>query len=80
LPATAEELGLTRKQVHEARLIRDAERADPGIVRRTLNERVERDEEPTKAALRQAVVEAAGLSQSFFTRGLLRRFAPPSLH
>ena len=36
-PATVEDIGLTRKQVYEARIIRDAERVEPGIVRRTLN-------------------------------------------
>ncbi|MCL7466081.1 hypothetical protein [Phaeovulum sp. NW3] len=35
-PATASELGMSRKFIHDARLIRDAEVADPGIVRRTL--------------------------------------------
>jgi hypothetical protein len=35
-PATAEELGIDRKDIHEARIIRDAEVADPGVVRRTL--------------------------------------------
>jgi hypothetical protein len=39
-PATAEEIGLTRKQIHEARTIRDAEKAAPGIVRQTLNEKL----------------------------------------
>ena len=48
-PATAADLGLTRKDIHEARQIRDAERDDPGIVRRVLDERLERGEEPTKA-------------------------------
>lgn len=41
-PATVTDLGLTRKQVHEARQIRDAEAADPGVIRRTLNARCER--------------------------------------
>ena len=54
-PATAAELGLSRKDIHEARLIRDAERAEPGIVRRTLDEQLARGEEPTRAALRRAV-------------------------
>ena len=53
------DLGLTHKQVHEARQIRDAEAADPGIVRRTLDEKLAAREEPTKAALREAVVAAA---------------------
>jgi len=34
-PASA--AGLTRKTVHEARVVRDAEKADPGIVRRALD-------------------------------------------
>jgi len=51
---TVAELGLTHKDIHEARLIRDAEAADPGIIRRTLDARLERGEEPTRAALRRA--------------------------
>jgi hypothetical protein len=53
-PATAADLGLRRDQIHDARLIRDAEAADPGIVRRTLDERLERGEEPTRSAVRRA--------------------------
>ena len=48
------ELGLTHKDIHDARFIRDAEAAEPGLVRRTLDERLERGEEPTRAALRRA--------------------------
>lgn len=33
----ASDLGLTHKQVHEARLIRDAERAQPGLIQRSLD-------------------------------------------
>ncbi len=51
---TSADLGLRRDQIHDARLIRDAEVADPGIVRRTLDERLERGEEPNRAALRRA--------------------------
>lgn len=32
---TAADLGLSRKDIHEARQIRDAEKAEPGIVGRT---------------------------------------------
>lgn len=53
------DIGLTHKQIHEARQIRDAEEADPGIVRRTLDEQLEAGEEPTKAALRKVVEDAA---------------------
>jgi hypothetical protein len=51
---TVSDLGLSRKDIHEARLVRDAERVDPGIVRRTLDEGLARGEEPTRAALRRA--------------------------
>jgi hypothetical protein len=52
--ATAADLGLNRREIHEARLLRDAEAADPGLVRRTLDGRIERGEEPARAALRRA--------------------------
>jgi hypothetical protein len=58
LPSAAD-LGLSRKDIYEARLIRDAEKAHPGIVRETLDARLAAGEEPTRAALRQAVLEAA---------------------
>lgn len=47
-------LGLRRDQIHEARRLRDAETADPGIVRRTLDEKLRRGEEPTRSAVRRA--------------------------
>ncbi len=52
---TAADVGLSRKDIHEARQIRDAERADPGITERTLNDIVGRGEEPTKAKLNREV-------------------------
>jgi hypothetical protein len=57
--STLAEIGLRRDQIHEARQLRDAEDADPGIVRRTLDEKLERGEEPTRAALRKMVTDAA---------------------
>ena len=51
---TSVDLGLSRKSIHEARQLRDAEAADPGFVRRTLDERLERGEEPTRSAVRRA--------------------------
>ena len=56
---TAANLGLRRDEIHEARVIRDAEQVDPGIVRRTLDEKLARGEEPTRTALRKMVVDAA---------------------
>lgn len=49
------DIGLTGKDIHEARLIRDAEDADPGVVRRTLDSLLASGQEPTKAAVRQAI-------------------------
>jgi hypothetical protein len=46
------DIGLTPKQVYEARQIRDAEKADPGIVEKTLA-----SGDPTRARLRRAVDE-----------------------
>lgn len=45
------------KDLHEARQFRDAERADPGVIRRTIDSIVDRGEEPTRAALRKEVIE-----------------------
>jgi hypothetical protein len=49
------DIGLTGKVVHEARQIRDAEVADPGVVQRSLDDALEAGEEPTRAVLRRAV-------------------------
>ncbi len=49
-----EEIGLTHKQIHEARQIRDAEEADPGLVRRTLDALLADGKEPTRAAVKRA--------------------------
>jgi hypothetical protein len=58
-PATASDLGISRKEIHEARQIRDAEVAEPGIARRALDARLAQGLEPNKASLREAVTEAA---------------------
>lgn len=55
-PTTAD-LGLTRKDVHEARQLRDAARADPTLIYRTLNGMIERGEEPTRAALKREILQ-----------------------
>lgn len=52
---TAADIGLTGKDIHEAREIRDAEETYPGIVRRTLDAALDAGEEPTKAAVRRAI-------------------------
>lgn len=47
---TAADIGLTRKDVFEARKVRDAEQAEPGIVRRALDAILQDGQEPSKAA------------------------------
>ena len=54
---TTADLGLRRDEIHEARKLRDAEAADPGIIQRTINDMVERGEEPTSAGLRRNIVD-----------------------
>lgn len=56
---SAADIGLSRKDIHEARIIRDAEKADPGIVRRTVDAAIASGEEPSKAKVRRAVLETA---------------------
>lgn len=72
---TAAEIGVSRKDIHEARQIRDAEKANPGVVRRTLNDRLDKGQEPTKAALREAIVEAAKQGQEARASARLARRA-----
>jgi hypothetical protein len=45
------------KELHEARIVRDAEAAEPGIIRRALDEKLALGEEPTKASRRQIVAD-----------------------
>lgn len=42
------DIGLTGKDIHEARAIRDAEQADPGIYRRTVDSLIASGDEPKK--------------------------------
>lgn len=53
--AIVADIGITSKDIHEAREVRDAEEADPGIVRRTLDEALDAGEEPTRAKVKRAV-------------------------
>lgn len=55
---TAADVGLTRKDIHEARQIRDAENAEPGIVEKAVNEALASGQEPTKAKVRKAIEQA----------------------
>ena len=69
--ATVADLGLTRKAIHEARQLRDAEAADPGVIRWALDARLAQGQEPTKAAVRH--VHQQHLSQELpCTAALIR--------
>lgn len=50
------DIGLTGKEIHEARQVRDAERADPGVTQRTLDTILSEGREPTKAAVRREIM------------------------
>jgi hypothetical protein len=56
--ATTAEAGIVRKEIHEGRKLRDAEKASPGKTERVLKEMVARGEEPTRAKLKREMVEA----------------------
>lgn len=55
--ATAAEINIDRKETHEARKLRDAEKASPGKAERVIKAIVESGQEPTKAKLRRGMVE-----------------------
>lgn len=52
---TAEEAGLTRKELHEAKKLLEAERKQPGIAERAIAARLAQGLEPTRASLRHAI-------------------------
>jgi hypothetical protein len=54
LGTSTTDIGLTRKQVHEARQIRDIEKADPGAIRAMLDQQLKDGKEPTRAAIKRA--------------------------
>lgn len=75
---SAAAIGLSRKQIHEARLIRDAERADPGIVARTVADAVESGEEPTRAKVRRAAKLKAKRKRCYASRSWQHRCRAPA--
>lgn len=59
---TSSDLGLRRDQIHEARQVRDAVKAKPDILEKTTDELIEQGLEPTKARIREAVLDAINKS------------------
>lgn len=54
--ATAAEIGVNPKEMHVARKVRDAEKAEPGKAERAVKDIIARGEEPTKTKLRQEMI------------------------
>ncbi|WP_242220030.1 SAM-dependent methyltransferase [Shinella zoogloeoides] len=52
---TADEAGLSRKEIHEARKLAAAEAESPGIARRAIDARIAQGLAPTRASLRHAI-------------------------
>lgn len=56
--ATAAEIGVDRKDIHDSRQVRDAIAANPAVVREALDDILARGDEPTRAALKRAIQPA----------------------
>jgi hypothetical protein len=52
---TVTDIGLTSKQVHEARAVRDAEKVTPGAIRKAIEEKLASGKEPTRADVNRIV-------------------------
>jgi hypothetical protein len=48
------DIGLTSKQIHEARQVRDAEKREPGVIKNTLDAKLKAGKEPTRADVKRA--------------------------
>jgi hypothetical protein len=46
---STKDIGLTRKQVHFARQIRDAEKKNPGVIKKAIEQKLAAGKEPTRA-------------------------------
>lgn len=60
LKPTTADLGLTRKQVHQARELRNAEQRMPGMVKQIVEEKLKAGEEPRRADVKRAISASAG--------------------
>jgi hypothetical protein len=54
-PATTSEMKISRKEIHDARQLRDAEALNPGVTKRAIDNIVEQGREPTRAAVRREI-------------------------
>lgn len=72
---TAEGAGLSRKIVHDARRVRNAEQAKPGVVAETVEKALADGKEPTRAMVNAAVADALGETAPVDTRTEVEREA-----
>jgi DNA N-6-adenine-methyltransferase (Dam) len=72
---TVADIGLTRKDIFEARQVRDAEKERPGIVNEAIDRLLESGEEPTRAAVARAVSRNGGWFSQ--TTGNHEWYTPP---
>lgn len=59
-PFTAEEAGISRREIHEGRMLANAERKNPGIVERAIAERLDAGLEPSRRSLNENLRAAIG--------------------
>jgi hypothetical protein len=52
-----DDIGITRKQILEARIVRDAEKQKPGIIQQTVDAQLQSKNGPTRAGVKRAVGE-----------------------
>jgi hypothetical protein len=72
-PATAAEVGLDRKDIHDARQLRDVIAANPAAVREALDDILAKGDEPTRAALKRATAPHRAASGAKGARPIGRR-------
>jgi hypothetical protein len=83
IPPTMADIGLDRKRISEARKLRDAEKVDPGIIDRTIDDQVRRGKTPSLKQVLNTAKEAvdkpkdrAGSPSSGTARAASRKIAP----
>lgn len=64
VPLTSSDVGLSRKMMHEARIVRDAERAEPGIVAKTIDAILQKGEAPQYADVKRAMRKVLAVEQA----------------
>jgi hypothetical protein len=52
---TVADIGITSKQIHFARKVRDAEQREPGVIRKTLDEKLQAGGEPMRADINRII-------------------------